>query len=728
MASMSEDQALSGAQTPVEDEALVESLIKGRGKRSTAGRHMSALLNAEADDDLALLFEEVDDDNEFDVAVDDEDEDMRLDSSSDDDEDHGPNAKDDEDAGEKEIEKEAKAERKKRRAKDDLRLKALRKKVKIDPTVSTVPPPRPKKKSERISWLPTPDEGPTRSSSRRQTMQNKELTHARLKDSEERRIRLIATMEEAAKRKAHFKPKEWTQTEWLAEAERVERLNSKSLNRWEEAEKRKADERRAKIEALQNRRLEGPVMSYWSGIATWVDGRLTQVGKARITNRPKPEKEEPARRRSKKVEKEEKSVEEPKPAEVVNVDAVPSQLSLPAPVPENATPTIAPDQRAVMQNENNLENKQVDSNSVPNSDKLPEEGPSNDRPGNRTTPVTATENPVTETPTPIGTGTPPDTVATPAENDSPENGEHRRASEPYRRNSSFAVVIRTPKASPTASEPKTRGTPQASPKVPQETLETSQTLPPSEEKHGVIPTQLVSGPPAAAKTAPETAAVPHVPLGPPPTPHLIPAAQEEPIPHDHPGQSPHVNEMLRPRPPVVERTGRNLTILEDFDEETAQSREYSIYFNAKRLPRLSSMWRALTFGDQAANVCIEISSSLCVITSLPSRYRDTKTYLPYANSYAYREIQRTAAQHYSWSSMLGCYVGPMGIAARGVPERFTNPDAEASRGEGEADRGLDDRRPVETAARPPAAGPGAATPVAAAGAGDAMDIEQTRRE
>lgn len=116
-----------------------------------------------------------------------------------------------------------------------------------------------------------------------------------------------------------------------------------------------------------------------------------------------------------------------------------------------------------------------------------------------------------------------------------------------------------------------------------------------------------------------------------------------------------------------------------------------------------------------------------MITSLPSRYRDTKTYLPYANSYAYREIQRTAAQNYSWSSMLGCYVGPVGIAARGVPERFTNPDAEPPRdegGSGEAVNGAADT--ADTAPSTPAPGAAVPTPAAAGGVGvgDAMDVDK----
>lgn len=59
-----------------------------------------------------------------------------------------------------------------------------------------------------------------------------------------------------------------------------------------------------------------------------------------------------------------------------------------------------------------------------------------------------------------------------------------------------------------------------------------------------------------------------------------------------------------------------------------------------------------------------------MITSLPSRYRDPDTSLPFANAYAHKEIQHAVEQRYAWSAMLGCYVGPAATAARGVPERF----------------------------------------------------------
>ena len=73
-----------------------------------------------------------------------------------------------------------------------------------------------------------------------------------------------------------------------------------------------------------------------------------------------------------------------------------------------------------------------------------------------------------------------------------------------------------------------------------------------------------------------------------------------------------------------------------------------------------------------------------MITSLPSRYRDPDTSLPFANAYAHKEIQHTVDQRYVWSPMLGCYVGPAGVAARGVPERFLPGSAQAGKAAGAA--------------------------------------------
>ncbi|KAJ5160739.1 uncharacterized protein N7482_007743 [Penicillium canariense] len=782
MADIMDDQPSSGLQSS-EDEGgkmPVESLVQGRAKRSTAGRHMSALIDAAADDDLTLLFEEVEDDNEFamDAEAAEEDE-MALDSSSDDDDDdHGPNAQNDYE-GEKELQKE---ERKKRRAQNDLRFQTLRKRVKIDPTaLSSVPAPpvRPKKKSERISWLPTVEDGPTRSSSRRQTMVNKELTHARLKDSQEKRIRIIATMKEAEKRKAHLKPKEMTQEDHLAEAARVERLNSKSLNRWELSEKRKAEERKAKIEALQNRRLEGPVLSYWSGVATWVNGRLTRVGKIDI--KAKPEKEET---RKKKKDKDEMTATEsqggqsatPAPVPPLNNAAPPGDASALAPAlaPASVSGYLGPippsDQRP---SENTT--LQAASTPTPEQPSKPVENPSEQKavdesPVNKMVPGDAEQQPASdftekeevkaaepEAPAPtskpsknhpipvveiIGPRRPSDSSAKEASEDKPaevpstdkreekpdtmdldpdldsktaadatkddgpqppikqtspqagtttSTGIHAAAGENSQTSlaSSTAASV-TEHVAPT--DPKSPHAPQA--QAPPADAAPLHATPPNitgVPNHGVYLSEQLGGGPLLQQSTQSQDAIP------------APASTQPEIP---------------PPPPVIEQTGRNLTILENFDDRTAHSKKFSMYFNAKKPPRLTSQHKQLT--NQPTNQT-EISSSLCVITSLPSRYRDPETSLPYANSYAYGQIRRMLSQGYIWSSMLGCFVGPGGVAARGVPDRFlgkeTKPSAE------DAEKKADPA--TQAAAGAGTAGGGASATDEAKSAPEPMDVDAT---
>lgn len=273
----------SDASSDSDDSEPVETLIAGRDRRATAGNRMANLIEREDDDEVALLFAQEDGEEDVEFEGSDEDaSDAELDSSSDD-EDQGPNAKDDDDLeGEKELERAAKAQRaKKRKAAQDAftTVAGLRKKVKIDPTTpSAAPPPRPKKKSERVSWLPDVNDGPVRASARKQTVENKEVTHARLKDHAVKRAKIVAQMRKAEREREKQRPKQMTQVDRLAEAAKTERKNSKSLNRWEEMERRRADEQAAKLAALKIRKLEGPVISWWSGMATWSGTKLIKVG------------------------------------------------------------------------------------------------------------------------------------------------------------------------------------------------------------------------------------------------------------------------------------------------------------------------------------------------------------------------------------------------------------------------------------------------------------------
>ncbi|KAL2819904.1 YL1 nuclear protein-domain-containing protein [Aspergillus cavernicola] len=712
---MAQDDEISSP----EDGVPVESLIQGRAKRSTAGQHMSALLDAEADDELALLFEEIEDDNEFaaDVAEEGgEEEDMGLESSSDDEDDQGPTAQADELEGERQIEKDEREEKKKKRVREDLRYRITSKKVKIDPTAAaapTTPAPRPRKKSERVSWIPTVDEGPTRSSSRRQTMQNKELTHARLKDSEEKRVRLIATMEEAAKRKAKHKPKKLSQAEHLAEAERVEKHNSKSLNRWEEMEKRKAEERRAKIEALQNRRLEGPVISYWSGVATWADGRLTRLGKVNVT--PKLEKEEGARKKSKKADKEGKNEIERKPSNAAAELGI-AQMMPPSANPAGPTSTDEP--KLAQVSAQPVPQAAVDSGQEKH---INTEGAASI---NSSDPVshlnTASEPPLSasahsilpdsQTADNVTKETPGETEGNGVADEQPKevtgNGTTKATTDnltsqlvkaPATKDSKLADAEVAPQVEEKPSDVVQEPVPQL-PATPQKTSEPRLNSPPPVAPISPQPHQQPDGQ-GSIQTPVQTEQKPDIHID---QPNAADPESPQPAAPSHPS--------------VVEHTGRCLTVLENFDDKTAQSRDFNIYFNAKKPPRLT-----------------KISSSLCVITSLPSRYRDPDTSLAFANSYAYHEIRHIAAQKYSWSPMLGCYVAPAGVAARGVPERFLNPNAEES---SLKDTGTDEEPNApakeETAktggssalTTPTPTAPPAATPAAAAGAGDLMDIDK----
>ncbi|CZT12221.1 related to VPS72 Component of the Swr1p complex that incorporates Htz1p into chromatin [Rhynchosporium agropyri] len=295
----------SGSSSDEEEEPQVEWLATGREKRSTAGNRLHSLLQqeeADAEDELELLFAEAEDDVGFsDVEA---DSDVQMDESSDD-EDQGPAAGDDDLDGEKELQKQARAEKlKKRKAERGMPKGFMKKKrVKIDATIvqaNTAPVPRPKKKSERASWLPTADEAPTRASARGTTKESKQQLHAQMVDREIKRLNQLRQMEKAAAKKEAAKKPAMTQEDRLKEAARVERSNARSLSRWERAEQEREEEQLAKLAALKNRVLEGPVITWWSGVGEWVGGKLSKVGKNLVV-----EEKERSTKKKKAVEMEE---------------------------------------------------------------------------------------------------------------------------------------------------------------------------------------------------------------------------------------------------------------------------------------------------------------------------------------------------------------------------------------------------------------------------------------
>lgn len=259
----------------------VETLLAGRQRRiNAANRYDREKLVAEVEDDedeVTMLFKEEEGEGEDeDFAEDEEDEEDAALSSSDDD-DQGPNVVGDDFEGEKELQKEAKAERAKKR-KADLALTTaagLRKRVRIDPRVPSRPSAKPPKKKER-SYLIN-DYEVTRTSSRKQTLANTETIRAKLVEDEKVRLKHKARREKKERERELARSKEMTQAERLAEAEKIERRNAKSFNRWEAMEKKRAEEQAAKLAALKNRKLEGPVISVWSGVRKWIGPRVDPV-------------------------------------------------------------------------------------------------------------------------------------------------------------------------------------------------------------------------------------------------------------------------------------------------------------------------------------------------------------------------------------------------------------------------------------------------------------------
>ncbi|KAL8891506.1 MAG: hypothetical protein Q9215_001455 [Flavoplaca cf. flavocitrina] len=540
--------AQSEHNNPTEDDSSdgdepVESLVTGREKRATAGTRMSSLLEKEGDDELELLFAEhdEDEDNEFEADHQEDASDLQLDSASSDDE-QGPTKNDDEFEGEKELQRQTRVEKQKKRKAQDALMKpgAIKKRTKIpsrplassQPSIPSTPAPRPKKKSERVSWLPTPEEGPVRASSRKQTVQNKEITNIRLVASEKRRRQQLQVMEEAARRKEASKPKAMNQAQRMEEAARIERVNAKSLNRWETAERKKVAEQKAKLEALHNRQLTGPVISWWSGVARWVNGKLKEVGWKSV-------KEAEAKGHLQTAQAED------------HMEVEPTALSL-------RNPT---DGDGILQDAN----------------------------GARI--------------------------------------EHR-PSEPTRE-----VEERNG-----ASIPQTPGATSTDPEGFLDGIHYYASLP---EHSGGNTVHDHSGISLHDKATPETRAI-GMPSSIAMDPVMGPAA----------AKGPPSGPSSKSR--AVEFSGRNMVILEDIDA------------NTQRLPDLQNHVLLKKRNGKPAKGGRE----LCAITDQPAKYRDPRTGLSYADSYAYKEIQKLANGGSWWSSLLGCYVGPTSSVARGVPERF----------------------------------------------------------
>ena len=568
-----EDDSLTNG-SDASSEAPVELLVTGRVKRAGAGNRIQTLIAQEEDEDELAEYiknnaEEVDSEEDVDFIGDDDEaaSDAQLDSSSEDEEQGADKANDDLE-GEKQLRKQERVEKqKKRKLQPGFKVSTTAsKKAKFDlasdasATLPKTPAPKTKKKSERVSWIPTADGGAVRSSSRKQTVKNKETIHLRMAEKEKQRIKQMKHMEEAEKKRQAARAPPMTQAERIAEAARVERKNAKSLNRWEESERQRAEAQKAKLQALHSRQLSGPVITWWSGLARWVDNKLSQIGIREI------EAAEKANNLSKLDDTDANAI-------LLTKTVIPS-----------------PTHREVTLNGTSARNSQTERIYNPAEPAPPQD---------------------TDQPAQIGFEPTPGLGLL--------DGIQYYASLPSQTKENIAMDYEQPRS------------------------------------------------PMDGRLSPENPAN----RGPDPIEH--PAAfVEKSATTLYTEYAPPLTQML-PQEPIIELASRTLVVLRNIDSNAMSLPELQgLVLLKKRNSKVQSRSsEALkVFGSSLLTPSSGPAQEACAITGFPARFRDPKTGLAYADSYAYREIQRLRNGGSRWSNLLGCYVGSATATARGVPERF----------------------------------------------------------
>ena len=559
------------------DSEPVELLVSGRERRKTAGNRYDrdmVLEDAEDEDEVTLLFAADQDevDEEFKSGGSDDEE-----MSSSDDDNQGPNAGAGEMEGEKEIEKQAKAERTKKR-KADLALTStsgIRKKAKIDPTQGpTAIVKKPSKKKERVTWLPDEKDGRGRASLRKQTVLHREETLARLKESEAVSKKFKALKEQRDREKAKNAPKALTQADRLEEAAKIERRNAKSLNRWEALEKKRNEEQAAKLAALKNRTLEGPVISWQSSKGKW-RGPLYARPVIQDLSLTIESLTEPKKRGRKPKGYHEQMAAMREAAATSSAPVTPTSGQLPPGTFGHAIAAQPPSQQQVTLNTQQVPDVHFLSGIHEFATMQPDSTAPNST--NATTPTSTAE-----------VAGSPKQDQQPAQ---PSTDIQMAGSEP---------VLTQPNL--VAHEPRP------------ETADG--TSGPAHPTNTYQPTQVQ------------------------PSPQLIrPLIQ--PI----------------PEPPIVEedRT-KNLVTLKNFDRLSDEARhDYSLFYHTSR----------------KSTKPVKHNLEQCPITMQPARYRDPATGIGYSNMFAYRILKELKEHKFTWSGMLGCYVGREDApVARGVPDGF----------------------------------------------------------
>jgi vacuolar protein sorting-associated protein 72 len=725
----------------------VEWLATTRAKRSTAGNRMKSMLANEEpaadDDELELLFQDDGEDDGFTDAEKD-DSDAHMDSSSDD-EDADENAE--EDAGEKELERQAREKRnaaRKRKAQAAIPVK-FRKKVRIEqpPTTAsaspapTPKPPRPKKKSERASWIPTAAEMPTRASERQTTRLSKEQLHQQMLEREVKRKKIMEAMERKAKKMEALKKPPLTQAQRLAEAAAVEKRNAKSLNRWEEAEKQREEERLRKIAALQNRKLDGPVVTFWSGIQELNGDQMNNLGKMVAIEEKAPRKkrqslaavqaagEVPGENGSKPVT----PVEGPTPTTEdgshhdIQSTGTASGLQAPPPLNAAAAPAGATQLAVALSAPTSLQQPPSMAPPAP----APSDGPrfapmpGFGPPVQQATVMQPSASSLIQQPVPQSQlQLPRGPMAPPPIPPPPTGGGFLAAPSmlghpygaPTQLGSQMPMMgMQAPHPQPMGlaapgrsglSAPSPLSMPQPQPQPHSQPQSTTQPIPALANRNTAL----------GGMPAPQPNPAPALPtLQTQPLPSPLQSVQGNMTPN-----SPNTPADRTPAPSESGKVTRSCIILQNFDEHAIKDKQVQtqILFG-RRMNKLASKFLSrayplvsltkLTTSAEPAN------PPLCVITNHPARYRDPKTGLPYYNSYAFKEIQRLHRGDYKWSRLIGAWVGSGTLAARGVPGRFLDPskpneDAKVATPHTPAEAGQQDEQAgtetkVEGAAEPP---------------------------
>ncbi|RYP03375.1 hypothetical protein DL764_005190 [Monosporascus ibericus] len=671
----------------------VHWLATGREKRSTAGNRMKSMIAAEEpDDELELLFAEAEDDAGF-TDVEDDASDVQMDSSSDD-EDAQENG--DEMEGEKELERQARESRqaaRKRKAQEAIPIK-FRKKVKINTTSATTgsstaatPTPRPKKKSERTSWLPSPADMPTRASKRGTTMLSKEQLHRQMIEREVKRLKQVEAMERKAKKLEALKKPPMTQAERLAEAAIVEKKNAKSLNRWEEAEKQREEERRAKLAALNNRTLDGPVVTFWSGMGEWIDGKLRHVGRI-VTIEDKPVKKKRVSNVAHETTHEESVESSKKDNDSQTKESTRGEL--------DATPAQTPSSVAEAGGEKSASKPENSSETPQTTEATGGSSPSMTKSGLEKTASSQPALPAaTEKAVDTSTASPQKTLPSPL------------PIKPTTQPSPQLPVSKPPESKPPEMKPPDIRPPATSTyttsmfappqqtglmKPPEMKPPNSFLAPPAGVSKGGLSMPMIGyhstpnassnvlAPPSTVQrhsplSMPQTNSLPPTPTPSQPPKPAAPSVQKAPTQKRRQSSTSLANQKSArtnaaktqsaapsrpPSPPANGKATRNCIILQNFDEDAIKEK---------------AVQNHILFGQEMGKLAKPTPAPRCVITNHPARYRDPKTGLPYYNGYAYKEIQKLRRGDYKWSRLVGAWLGNGAQAASGVPARFLDPKA-----------------------------------------------------